>query len=280
MLYEYRRSGIEIEYTGGTGSDFWRSSVHKYCDEIGLKCNANGRSGEKWDKKNVDIAVAQDGSVTAPGMELQTRPFHVQDEYFVTRFKKLMLHIVANGGAIDRSCGLHVHISAKHSTTLFITNLYTFYYKWQNAMYSLVDPSRDGNNYAKRIEINQDVLKRIKDLKSSTKLTSVGICTDRYQMLNTSLIPSLRNYEIRLCHGMLNPVRILNWVNFHLHIAQYINKLSKDGKELEYQKTRPETTERDISDMFDEIGWQDAIKYFTDELKRYTNKGGSENYAF
>jgi hypothetical protein len=280
MLNEYRRAGLEIEFTGGSSPAFWHEIIGAHCNEIGMKWKGNSHC--KWEGAKIDINITKDGSVTPPGMELQTRPFYVQDEDFVDKFKSLMRCIVVNGAVIDKTCGLHLHLSAKEYINKTIANLFVMYNNIQDELLAMVDPSRKSSSFAKPLSVTDRMLMSLMSLKSSQLPAIGGHCTDRYMLLNVSLIPSQRHYEIRLCHGMLNPKRMLNWVALHLHIAQYVKKITEEGKILNI-KERHAASEESIVELFKTIGWNDASEYFLDEYSRYGKIGmpeGESDYAY
>jgi hypothetical protein len=266
MLEELRKTGVEIEFTGGSSGEEWERRISSICSTNGIVFGRDF-AHRKWPSQPQDINLTRDGSVTSPGMELQTRPFYIQEKSFVEKFSTLMIEIARSGGVIDKSCGLHVHISGKDITLSELANLIEFYFSWQDVLMSLVQSSRRNNSYTKKIAITTSHIKAMRDQTKIITLyeTLGGIpgLGDRYCILNIVPLRIQRHYEIRLCHGLLNPSRILNWISLNLHIIQYLKKTDK----YEYYRKNPNLSS--VEELLKLIQFEESTQYFVDEYERF-----------
>ena len=87
MLKENRLVGVEIEYTGKGNQNYWETKIRKIGEKFKINIETDyGRQHSMSDK--VDFHLTYDGSVSGCGMELQSRPFYIQDKKFIDMIKK------------------------------------------------------------------------------------------------------------------------------------------------------------------------------------------------
>lgn len=265
MLNEYRNCGIEVEFGRPDDTIIIKSLINilQKIDRIWHNYDEVKFCGFFHEH---DFHLTLDGSVSGLGSEFQTRPFRLYEEEFITTLQSMLIAIQNFGGYIDHTCGLHVHISALDFDLRDIRNLITFFGSWNHVLYSIVAPYRLSHIYCRPI--------------SQTMITSITKCikvaqlqeiwdgmqgNNHYLCLNLDPWFNYRHYEVRMCHGLLNPQRILNWVNLQLHIAQYIKGINNF---IPYRLVELATIE-ELHAMLEIINFPEAIRYFTDEYNKY-----------
>lgn len=112
------------------------------------------------------------------------------------------------GAAVNRSCGLHVHIGAADLTSEQYANVFANYYYLESLIDSFMAPSRRTNHYAKPL--------RGLDVARMTSRTSVQceMRHDRYYKVNCMSYDRHKTIEFRQHQGTTNFTKMYNWVMF------------------------------------------------------------------
>jgi len=267
MLKENRLVGVEIEYTGKGNQNYWETKIRKIGEKFKINIETDyGRQHSMSDK--VDFHLTYDGSVSGCGMELQSRPFYIQDKKFIADFTRLMLYVRALGAVFDLSCGLHIHVSGSDFSILNIKNLLVFYYKWEDVLWSIIHPARKHNSYCKSVRTK--IKCSLESLKKATKVDALKAWVwgknDRYTTLNLEPWFSHKHYEIRMCHGLLSPQRILSWANLQLHIAQYVKESVEEFNDVGFEENSVDSLEK----MVKLIKFDEGLDFLKAQFKRFT----------
>lgn len=135
----------------------------------------------------------------------------------------------------DSSCGLHVHVDARDLAWSDVDRLFRLWLCVQDAMYSLVAPSRKQNHYCEpwNVTLGHSALlphkdakgcafRRFKDFLLATMYGSPRRVTTakqdkyhaaRYKGLNLHSYFYRRTIEFRLHHGTVNPDKMTGWAS-------------------------------------------------------------------
>ncbi len=202
----YRRYGVEIE------------ALFEECDteDIANALDNHGINAIADDWRSMHNSncwtVTTDGSVMASereGYELVSPPLKNPDG-------RRQIEVVCRAMrdlAVDTNstCGLHVHHEVQDLDARAFGRLLRFYHDGQDAIDSLVSPSRRHNDgYTERLpeSIVREV-ERMRTLERGT-LDNWG----RYYVLNPSSYPKYGTIEFRQHQGTTDPEKINRWVEF------------------------------------------------------------------
>lgn len=123
--------------------------------------------------------------------------------------KKVCAVLAELGVKVNKTCGLHVHHGARDLTGPTAHNLIRCYRDQQDAINTILAPSRrDGNHYC--AQINDW------DVRGTAHATTVeqvanGIGT-RYKVVNLTAFASRGTVEFRQMQGSTDATKIINWV--------------------------------------------------------------------
>jgi hypothetical protein len=147
-------------------------------------------------------------------LEVKTRPVNgfAEASAVVKTTVELMAFL---GCQVNRSCGLRVHLDARHEVTTnpkFIRSLLNLAYRFEPVIFGLVPPSRRTCGYARTIPDLREHWSRCRSMRCYRRLLNGW---DRYVGLNAShLTGDNPRVEFRWAGGSLNGGRILHWVAF------------------------------------------------------------------
>ena len=116
----------------------------------------------------------------------------------------------ACGARVNKSCGLHVHVGAKHLSQKAIVNVYKNYQKMEALIDSFMAPSRRGNEsrWCKSIQgFNFDTC------DTAEKVYHL-LGRDRYHKVNPCAFYAHGTIEFRQHAGTIDYQKISMWVNF------------------------------------------------------------------
>lgn len=99
------------------------------------------------------------------------------------------------GCYVNKSCGLHVHLDARHLKAKQVKKIGQSLGHALPVIKYLVDKSRHNNNYCQM------------------QVSGMGRRADRYCAVNMTAFEKYKTIEIRLHGGSINPVKITHWVN-------------------------------------------------------------------
>lgn len=127
-------------------------------------------------------------------------------------------------GAVNESCGYHLHMNARDLSEQQILNWLRFCKHFEKDFYSLVPKSRIKSNYC--CPINSEILATgdletfiygdYKEGKSNKYHES------RYVWCNIHSYYYRGTIEIRLHSGTTDPEKVIRWIEFWLHLLEYV----------------------------------------------------------
>ena len=130
--------------------------------------------------------------------------------------KRVIEAINENGGYVNRSCGLHVHIGAESLTGEQYVNVFKNYQRLESVIDSFMAPSRRGDcTWAKSLRrSNFDGCHTQHDVDSE-------LSYDRYYKVNAESWARHHTIEFRQHQGTINFKKIQMWVRFLGKLVQY-----------------------------------------------------------
>jgi hypothetical protein len=226
--------------------DVSKARFIKYDRLVGIELEATG--GDQYNAyNNIDSScgITDDGSVTDPGIEVQTPAASADKlEYYIRSATKGLRDA---GYSVDRSCGLHIHIdgegfvdNAENTNKLAMT-----YYALEPMLFAMLPRSRRSNGFCRAItnRINDVNFKKFtKSPKQVDKYAFQKIWYgqsdeeyllrthkgnrgwDRYYGFNYACLFGLGHLELRYHHGTINAKKIRNWVRLNLFMMDWALK--------------------------------------------------------
>ena len=208
MFNEERTFGVEIEFIGNA------QKVERAMRNEGLACYSesyNHTTKSHW-KIVTDSSVHATGNQMGNGLELVSPILKGQNG--MNQLEKACKALEAAGAKVNKTCGLHVHHDARDFTSATFVNLLLIYGRFEEAIDSLVSPSRRGNQntYCGSIQMLNYSHEEIKEM---AQLTPRQICNrigTRYIKLNFQSYITHGTVEFRQHQGTIEFEKMYNWI--------------------------------------------------------------------
>jgi hypothetical protein len=132
--------------------------------------------------------------------------------------------IKAWGGAVNRTCGLHVHVHFPVDDVAAMRRLTRLVGRFEDALYAAAgDPARRSGGYCRPVKT--DANKRLNWNRYTSKSQmayGAGDLGDRYRIVNWTnfLSGRMNTVEFRVFSGSLNPAKIAAWVQLCLSLVE------------------------------------------------------------
>lgn len=189
--------------------------------------------------KNLKFSQVIDSSINSGGVEFVSKPLN-GDLLFnsIGNFCKI-LH--KKKYFVDRSCGLHIHLGVQKRLK-HLKKLYLFYEKFEPLIFKMVPISRQATNYCMKFDkvyhhkgekiIGIKSLHEFKTMIYETKnkinlkyKTNNKYTNKRYCWTNFHSVFYRGTLEIRNHSGTTSEEKIKNWLELHLTILDYLEKV-------------------------------------------------------
>jgi hypothetical protein len=222
MIHD-RTFGVELEQVLPPG---WSRA------ELARKLTAAGFSTREWSSHvsgtHTGWTVKPDGSIRANGGydrcgELISPP--LQGEEGIEQVRKVCEMLTQWGSSVNQSCGLHVHVYARHTPAVAIRKLVYEYARNERVIDSVMAPSRrnSNNHFCGSIArlAREPRLPAATDMRELTRI--VGACgrsASRYVKLNMESFWRHGTVEFRHHQGTVDPVKVTNWVLLCLRMVE------------------------------------------------------------
>lgn len=192
---------------------------------------------DKW-----NASITDDGSVYKEGLpghsaEHVTAP--ARGAAFEDQIHDTLTVLHAQGAAVNKTCGLHVHVDARDYTAAHILAFARLYSRVEKTLYAMVSRARRGNIYSKpwgdkafnnAVATSEGFAAALDDSQPLTaREKALDIVTygsentarrmketrskhsSRYHGVNFNALAIHQTIEFRLHHGTLNETKILMW---------------------------------------------------------------------
>ena len=210
-----RTFGIEIEAKGLSHTEVVNLLRNAGFNADRAYYSDHTTTAGKW-KVKPDASVQNGFEVVSPILS---------GEQGIEDVRKVMNLLDTNGAIVDRQCGLHVHWGVSDWDLKKFQSLYKWYAKFEQAIDSILAPSRRLNNsrWARGYSagtINHasitDFFQRIKGARNLNQLRQiVGHGSyNRYTKLNMEAFWAHRTIEFRQHQGTLNSDKAEHWIRF------------------------------------------------------------------
>lgn len=199
------------------------------------------------DLRKYEFVSQHDVSIFPRGVEFVSRPMQ-GDELFnkVGGFCELLAE---RGYTVNRTCGLHLHIEVPLTLNM-VKKLYIFYSNYEKMFFSMLPKSRQNNKYCQKIErhdkFNLEDVMKINSLNEFIALYYENKSYNRenhsydkrYCWVNFHSMFYRGTLEIRAHSGTVNKEKVLNWMEIHLRIMEFLRK--KSVREVYNMRTEEE----------------------------------------
>jgi len=221
MPYKF---GVEIECFGRIGKDALQSAID------------NARGLGTWE-------VKYDGSVTGNGLEVISPPLAANNRSF-KQVEKVCKILQDKGLKVDRSCGLHVHLSRGDGWTVGqVATIYRRYGHFEREIdeYHSQSRRRSVNQYCQSVNENRltranvgnhfnqftirdnDRLQNYNSVylrRDATTALMRATNYDRYYKVNLQSLSLHGTIEFRQHAGTIDKDKIINWTKFLIEFCQ------------------------------------------------------------
>jgi hypothetical protein len=131
------------------------------------------------------------------------------------------------GATVNRSCGLHVHVGAKHLTNAEYSNVFANYYYLEGVIDAFMAPSRRNNFYARSLQsLNVSNFTSRESVKSAMH-------NNRYYKINPISYLRHGTIEFRQHQGSTSYEKISKWIEFCVKLVDW----SRENRLTDYVRT-------------------------------------------
>lgn len=180
-----------------------------------------------------------DGSLPSGGFEISTSP--AMGDVFLAQIKDHCRAFRQCRARVTRACGLHVHVDARDFRYWDTRRLILVYAKVEDALFSILPHSRNGNSFCKRCgdsfaslvksgrpkDVREALLQKLYGSKNNARSyrRSKSHCS-RYTALNVHSWLYRGSFEFRLGAGSVDYKNITNWAMLLGNLLEYAAKKS------------------------------------------------------
>jgi hypothetical protein len=174
------------------------------------------------------LSVGDDGSISDMPKDYISKEIRLLTtaEKYQSDLNKLCAILANMKAQVNASCGLHVHLDMRAYSKEEVTRIYTNLVKSQKFLQGLVTENRIANHYCKPT-FEKDPYQEY----------------DRYNAINAAALHKFGTLEVRLHHGTLDSLEIVNWISLLLSIckAETIKRTAPTLAEFMNKVNVPET---------------------------------------
>lgn len=220
-----RRFGVEIEFVGIS-----IEQAITALENAGIPVNRRLSYGYNHTNQAEAWKVVTDASV-AGGAELVSPILSGSEGIEAAR--KAAEAIDAAGATANRTCGLHVHVSADGLTARDIGNLARRYAKFEEDIDLIMPRSRRGNSnrYCQSFKSWYDSSAVVRAFERAESVRSAcGVQYDRFKKLNLTAYARHNTVEFRQHSGTVNANKITNWIKFCVNFVETSKVTQRRGR--------------------------------------------------
>lgn len=213
MTIANRTFGVEIECKGIS-----RSQACSAIQAAGIQARieAYGHSRPRMWKLVTDASVVQGFEVVSPVL---------RGENGIEEVRKVAKALTSAGASVDRSCGLHVHVSAQGMSRDDLLNIVCRYARFEDEIDGFMPRSRRGssNTYCqshRRWISNPSSLIRSVNSGGNRPEAVANVFYDRYFKVNLQSYIRQGTIEFRQHSGTTNADKIENWIRFCVNFVE------------------------------------------------------------
>jgi hypothetical protein len=194
------------------------SGVAQDIIDAGVGCSFVGYNHHRSDNWKIVTDISIRPPTGFVGLELVSP---VLGETTLSQVETVCNTVTRLGARTNRSCGLHVHIGARHLSIETLRRLAYLYIEHEEVIDSLLPPSRraNNNNFCKSLKTNV-IMDRLRTARTVEEISKAILRTgsgysetpSRYVKLNFTSYWRHGTVEFRQHSGTIDPAKIIKWV--------------------------------------------------------------------
>jgi hypothetical protein len=230
--------GVASNRTFGIEAEFFGIRPQVAIDAlaaVGIACSYEGythRVMNTW-KIVTDGSVNSTGTGTG-GLELVS-PI-LQGEAGLAQAALAVSTLLAAGGRVDRSCGLHVHIGMNNLTGAEIMKVLDLYAANQSHINTIIARSRQSNSYCPPLNLGHgsryNSYDTVRQARTVSDIRSATSNFHRYSVVNLTAYAKYGTIEFRQHQGTLNGEKVASWVKFLLALIEKATTMDNASQDL------------------------------------------------
>jgi len=199
-----RKFGVEIEFVG-----IGQYAAAQAISAAGVPCTDeayNHHTRSYW-------KIVDDGSVRgAVGTgELVSPPLSGAEG--LAQVRKVLRALVAAGGRVNSTCGLHVHVDCNDLSVPDLANVVNRYATFENTINSFMPASRRNGQWARSVQ-RAGLARTVSGYQSVSALKAACGYWERYYAVNVASFARYGTLEFRQHSGTVNGSKVAHWIAF------------------------------------------------------------------
>lgn len=179
--------------------------------------------------------IGYDSSIRGSGRRLEFSSRILRGPKGLDEVRKVCRILKELGAKVNRTCGVHVHVSNKGLTAQAMFGMLQRYAAWEHEIDSFMtaDRRKNRNRYAGSVRLDaEDMLAFYRSPDRRAKLLHSRLSFAQTVMSGHCKKLDFDDYfehdttEFRHHHGTIDPVEITNWIKFCLNFTQVSAKLA------------------------------------------------------
>lgn len=173
--------------------------------------------------------VGWDSSIEGPGLRLEFSSRILAGPEGLEEVRKVCRILQKLGAQVNKSCGLHVHVSNKGLTPVAMFTMLQRYADWENQIDSYMSPNRRENRNSCANSVRSDAddmlalygdsFERSEMLRSRHSFAD-SVASGHRKKLDFDSHYEHNTTEFRHHHGTIDPVEVTSWIKFCLNFTE------------------------------------------------------------
>jgi hypothetical protein len=225
--------GVEFEFFGPKNFDYLESAGVIQFLASKHKIKSLRKTHSNSNKKTKNWYIHKDGSLfenyhQGDGLEVSSPILSGKEGLREVNSFMNLLH--SFGCSINKTCGLHVHVSKNNMKKIEYLAVMSRYHKQQNIINKFVASNRHNCRFAHNLLWGEDIEVAYEEIRSNLDHEY-----EKYRVVYPH--PIYETVEFRQHQGCLDNERVLNWISFctnYVHqTVELFRSLTKNNKEKE-----------------------------------------------
>jgi len=249
--------GVASNRTFGIEAEFFGIRPQVAIDAlaaVGIACSFEGYSHRVMNTWKVVTDGSVNGTGTGQGGLELVSPI-LQGEAGLAQASLAVSTLLAAGGRVDRTCGLHVHVGMNGLNGADIMKVLDLYSANQGHINTIIARSRQTNSYCPPLNLasgsrynSYDAVRRATTVAD---LRAVTTNFHRYSVVNLTAYAKYGTIEFRQHQGTLNGEKVASWVKLLLALIEKATTMPDASQDL-----------GSLSSLMDTLPMDDETKRF------------------
>lgn len=251
--------GIEVEFTGAS-----RTNVASIANDRNLNVQTERythRVTNHW-KLVSDCSLGsreQSGELVSPVL--------VWNDQAKEEVRKVLKVLQDVGASVNRSCGLHIHLSWDEMATYQVKHLVKRFTKYERAFDLMMPESRRSSRWCR--EMSDDVVNPIINASDNISLSRLGSSSrTRYVKLNTNSLSRYTTVEFRQHSGTIEHEKIIKWIDLLISFTKASNTEAFDIHKHNLSDTKFKASKSKLFDLVRKVS-ESTLIGFTKQGRKF-----------